>query len=162
NTSNILLFWYIIIKQFKKEIHNLYKKTLAEIIKKDDQQEYVLKHRQILPNLMYAYVRDNHKMYFDLDKYAYKSTIQEQPEYFFDSYTEKAFCEELFKFLRTHEDVHAKVQIWSKNPVFHGINFQYYEKDSLFEIKNSYPDFLIKYNDHEIFIEIKSSDDFDV
>ncbi|MCV3754125.1 hypothetical protein, partial [Ureaplasma zalophigenitalium] len=42
------------------------------------------------------------------------------------------------------------------------INFQYYEKDSLFEIKNSYPDFLIKYNDHEIFIEIKSSDDFDV
>ncbi|MCV3754384.1 hypothetical protein, partial [Ureaplasma zalophigenitalium] len=29
NTSNILLFWYIIIKQFKKEIHNLYKKTLA-------------------------------------------------------------------------------------------------------------------------------------
>ncbi|MCV3734534.1 hypothetical protein OF375_03005, partial [Ureaplasma miroungigenitalium] len=154
-------FWYIIAKYYKKDIHQLYKKALAAILDTQQQPEYILKHRQILPNLIYAYVRDKHKMVFDLDKYAYKSTIKDQTEYYFDSYTEKAFCEELFKYLQVHEDIHTNLQIWSKNPVFHGINFQYYAKNTLFEIKNSYPDFLIKYDDHEIFMEIKSKDDFD-
>ncbi|MCV3728754.1 DEAD/DEAH box helicase family protein, partial [Ureaplasma miroungigenitalium] len=161
HTSNVLLFWYIIAKYYKKDIHQLYKKALAAILDTQQQPEYILKHRQILPNLIYAYVRDKHKIVFDLDKYAYKSTIKDEMEYYFDSYTEKAFCEELFKYLQVHEDVHTDVQIWSKNPVFHGINFQYYAKNTLFEIQNSYPDFLIKYDDHEIFMEIKSKDDFD-
>ncbi|WP_369085866.1 hypothetical protein AB5V95_02980 [Metamycoplasma spumans] len=45
-----------------------------------------------------------------------------------------------------------KIKLWTKNPVHSGINFEYIAE---FEVKNSYPDFIVVKNDHYIYLEVK-------
>ncbi|UWW00322.1 hypothetical protein NW064_03420 [Mycoplasmopsis felis] len=46
------------------------------------------------------------------------------------------------------------LKLWSKNPLPDGISFQYL--DDNYELHISFPDFIIKYNNHYIYIEIKT------
>ncbi|MCR8966897.1 hypothetical protein, partial [Mycoplasma zalophidermidis] len=59
------------------------------------------------------------------------------------------------KYKNDAEDFYNKVKIWTKNPTLNGVNYEYYSKD--YDIKNSFPDIVIKYGKHQIIIEVKDA-----
>ncbi|WP_170218541.1 DEAD/DEAH box helicase family protein [Mycoplasmopsis mucosicanis] len=164
---SIYMFWFIIIQKYEETIKIIYSDFVE--IARNDLDLYNLEYMYSLPKNNETFLTDakldNPQLKVKLNKsnnYAYEDLREN--EHYFDSYSEGHFADDLFKYIEKNH-LNEKVKVWSKNPVFHGLNFQYIDTNN--EIKNSYPDFLIDVIDtdgktHKITVEVKNLDnDYD-
>ncbi|MBU4691411.1 DEAD/DEAH box helicase family protein [Mycoplasma sp. ES3225-GEN-MYC] len=166
NKISIHLFWYIIIKNYLNDIRGCHKKSVELLKKTSDQKEYILNFQKTLPIYLYNYKNKHDIMIVEnIMKYAYVNTLKEKKHvHYFDSETELNFINHITSCLNDYPNYFEKVELWTRNAVFHGINFQYYEEFN--DIKNSYPDFIIRYKNnhesHDLIIEVKDfENDYD-
>ncbi|WP_027121398.1 hypothetical protein [Mycoplasma leonicaptivi] len=91
------------------------------------------------------------------DTFAYEElTKQKINELNFDSEAELAFAKKIKDYLEYND-----INVWSKNPVPNGLGFEYINDD--FEVRCSYPDFIVKKDNHFIYFEVKTyQNDIDI
>ncbi|WP_240463386.1 hypothetical protein [Mycoplasma procyoni] len=145
------VFWYIFIKNKMFYLLDLYKNELQKQLENNDIQ-YKLEKAKALPNTIFEQVGEKSKNVNE--KYAYEEPSSSKTSPLsLDSDAEEKFVDVLLNMSEYNPDIQQNLTIWTKNPSYSGINFEYVRNS--FEIANSYPDFLIKYKDHYLYIEVK-------
>uniref|UniRef100_UPI000566593B hypothetical protein n=1 Tax=Mycoplasma leonicaptivi TaxID=36742 RepID=UPI000566593B len=144
------LYWLTIYKTYADELHKIYQ----DIFKKEFETKnakYAIKMTNKLPqNLFWITDEKSQKLYETKNYFAYKELTSENiKDLKFDSEAELFFAKEVEDFLQRNDIV-----VWTKNPVQYGINFEYINNS--FELSNSYPDFIIKKDNHFVFVEVKT------
>ncbi|WXA54303.1 DEAD/DEAH box helicase family protein [Mycoplasmopsis canis] len=142
------IFWFIFIKRFGDLLKETYNKQFQKEISQNS-ITYKLDQNNLLPAYMNDY-GDLKNIIKSNEEFAYRDNLLEEVEFRLDSNSEKLFVKELKAVIRNNKNV----KVWSKNPVNNGVNFQYITSE--LEVANSYPDFLIKSNDHFVYLEIKT------
>lgn len=160
------ILWFIFLKKYSykiKEFFQDYKK-----LKKASEFKLITKE---LPFDDYQYVSNSNNCLkfkqppsFDeyLLKYAYLNTNKKNEGiHHLDSKNEVQVLGN-FKnlFFNSQLNLRDKINIWTKNPTFKGISFNYFD-ENMNTVKTSYPDLLIKYKNHQILLEIKGLKDID-
>ncbi|MEJ3648497.1 DEAD/DEAH box helicase family protein [Ureaplasma urealyticum] len=160
---SINMYWYVIIKEYLDQIEKIYKNSLEQMKKDNHELLFKLQNNKNLPNQNEIFIPiEKYKKcenMLDLnvcDKYAYKD-LKEQNHYF-DSLTESKFANRFLSLSNDNDKIKNNVELWTKNPVFHGLKYQYFNEDG--QISNSYPDFILKIKthdqkDHYLYIEVK-------
>ncbi|MCU9932697.1 hypothetical protein NWQ33_01900 [Mycoplasmopsis cynos] len=143
------IFWFIFFKNYIDDIKDIYKLQLKKEIEYNS-ITYNLNKNVSLPNLI---INNKSKNDFKInDSFAYKEINSNSSDIYFglDSEPEKYFVDELISYIKNNSN---NIKVWTKNSKYDGVNFQYINSD--YEIANSFPDFLIKNNEHFIYIEVK-------
>ncbi|WP_051586175.1 DEAD/DEAH box helicase family protein [Mycoplasmopsis lipofaciens] len=162
NTLQFYIFCYTIIKNHLDEIRSSWTQLISKIERESKNQLYILTKNKRLP-LSQDVWKDKDKI-LEINeeefKYAYFNPIEkDKNNHYFDSETEVSFIRELMKKIESNKlNINNNFKLWSRNPVFHGLSFKYFNEEN--EIKKSYPDFVLLYNQHEIHIEVKSVKDY--
>lgn len=169
------LIWYAIFKLYLNDIKKLHQKAI-DIRKKENQglQEFELIDVKKLPSNSYQWNTSNFIDMLDSSdikttekelNYAYVNSDNKSNKHYLDSNPEQFLLNKIkdeFKELYVDNigkpnKFNEEVKIWTKNPTLHGINYEYYENE--YEIKNSFPDIIIKYKTHQLIIEVKQDND---
>ena len=169
------LIWYAIFKCYLNDIKKLHKKAI-DIRKKENQdlQEFELIDVKKLPSNSYQWNTSNfidmldssdikttekelNYAYVNSDNKSNKHYLDSNPEQFLLNKIKDEFKELYVDYIDEPNKFNEEVKIWTKNPTFHGINYEYYENE--YEIKNSFPDIIIKYKTHQLIIEVKQDND---
>ncbi|MGZ9432118.1 DEAD/DEAH box helicase family protein [Mycoplasma sp. 613B] len=145
------IFWYLIIKHKLQFFIKSFNSSIEKMIQTQE-IKFVLENGKKLPENFIDSLSDNQIQL--KEKYAYKELNNEFINLTSDSNPETIFIKTVKNTIKNNETIGEKLIVWTKNPVYSGINFQYYNHD--FEIANSFPDFLIKYENHYIYVEVKS------
>ena len=159
NKISVNMYWYILIKEYFDQFKALYAECMKTNINDNDNIYEI--HKNIkLPELNDILIHNDNKDRInknsipldDAENYAYRNPKKEN--HWFDSTPECRFILAMKYLLHNQKNV----KIYSKNPVFHGLSLQYFNSD--YEIKNSFPDFIFKFetdkNTHIVYIEVKS------
>ncbi|AHH45482.1 DEAD/DEAH box helicase family protein [Mesomycoplasma bovoculi] len=161
-------FWYIIYENFAKEFKSMYSKTKNEVDKTNI--EYKVKKVQQLPKQFVLFEDEDTKNVIKEtnDIFAYKINNENIKDFPLDSEPEKIFVNEILNYTKkdkikkngkeneeekSNDESQDNIKLWSKNPVYNGIGFNYINNDQ--KISYSYPDFMIKKNNHLIYFEVK-------
>ena len=169
------LIWYAIFKCYLNDIKKLHKEAI-NIRKKENQglQEFELIDVKKLPSNSYQWNTNNfidmldtsdikttekelNYAYVNSDNKSNKHYLDSNPEQFLLNKIKDEFKELYVDYIDEPNKFNEEVKIWTKNPTFHGINYEYYENE--YEIKNSFPDIIIKYKTHQLIIEVKQDND---
>lgn len=169
------LIWYAIFKCYLNDIKKLHKEAI-DIRKKENQglQEFELIDVKKLPSNSYQWNTNNFIDMLDSSdikttekelNYAYVNSDNKSNKHYLDSNPEQFLLNKIkdeFKklyvdYIDEPNKFNEEVKIWTKNPTLHGINYEYYENE--YEIKNSFPDIIIKYKTHQLIIEVKQDND---
>lgn len=95
--------------------------------------------------------------YLNSDNKSNKHYLDSNPEQFLLNKIKDEFKELYVDYVDEPNKFNEEIKIWTKNPTLHGINYEYYENE--YEIKNSFPDIIIKYKTHQLIIEVKQDND---
>lgn len=169
------LIWYAIFKLYLNDIKKLHQKAI-DIRKKENQglQEFELIDVKKLPSNSYQWNTSNfidmldssdikttekelNYAYVNSDNKSNKHYLDSNPEQFLLNKIKDEFKELYVDYIDEPNKFNEEVKIWTKNPTLHGINYEYYENE--YEIKNSFPDIIIKYKTHQLIIEVKQDND---
>ena len=169
------LIWYAIFKLYLNDIKKLHQKTI-QIRKKENSnlQEFELINTKRLPSNSYQWNTSNfidmldnsdikttekelNYAYLNSDNKSNKHYLDSNPEQFLLNKIKDEFKELYVDYIDEPNKFNEEVKIWTKNPTLHGINYEYYENE--YEIKNSFPDIIIKYKTHQLIIEVKQDND---
>lgn len=169
------LIWYAIFKCYLNDIKKLHKKAI-DIRKKENQglQEFELIDVKKLPSNSYQWNTSNfidmldnsdikttekelNYAYVNSDNKSNKHYLDSNPEQFLLNKIKDEFKKLYVDYIDEPNKFNEEVKIWTKNPTLHGINYEYYENE--YEIKNSFPDIIIKYKTHQLIIEVKQDND---
>ncbi|UIU28401.1 hypothetical protein LLZ93_02195 [Ureaplasma parvum] len=127
------MYWYVIIKKYLDQFEQLYKNSLEQMKKDNHELLFKLQNNKNLPNQNEIFIPiEKYKKcenMLDLnicDKYAYKD-LKEQNHYF-DSSTESKFANRFLSLSNDNDKIKNNVELWTKNPVFHGLKYQYFMK----------------------------------
>ena len=169
------LIWYAIFKLYLNDIKKLHQKTI-QIRKKENSnlQEFELINTKKLPSNSYQWNTSNFIDMLDNSdikttekelNYAYLNSDNKSNKHYLDSNPEQFLLNKIkdeFKglyvdYVDEPNKFNEEIKIWTKNPTLHGINYEYYENE--YEIKNSFPDIIIKYKTHQLIIEVKQDND---
>ncbi|MXR06004.1 DEAD/DEAH box helicase family protein [Mesomycoplasma flocculare] len=152
NQCSYQLFWYIIYKYLLTEIKEIYKQTWKTQIDENEINYKIKKEAKSLPKeYLLSFENTNNQVKISDKNFAYQEfSNKNELNFILDSEAEKNFVYQL------ENDIKGipNIRVWSKNPLPEGVSFQYLNSD--YEIANSYPDFIIKNNDHYIYLEIKT------
>ena len=165
------LIWYAIFKLYLNDIKKLHQKTI-QIRKKENSnlQEFELINTKKLPSNSYQWNTSNfidmldnsdikttekelNYAYLNSDNKSNKHYLDSNPEQFLLNKIKDEFKELYVDYVDEPNKFNEEIKIWTKNPTLHGINYEYYENE--YEIKNSFPDIIIKYKTHQLIIEVK-------
>ncbi|TDV24116.1 type III restriction enzyme [Mycoplasmopsis mustelae] len=142
------LFWYIFFINYVDEIKEYYLKQLQKELN-NNSINFKFENKE-LP-LQISTVKKE-IVNINEDNFAYEEMKKDELlTFFLDSQPEKDFVLKLQNFFEFSD---KKIEIWAKNPANIGINIQYLTIHEP-QIYNSYPDFILKNNDHYIYLEIK-------
>lgn len=169
------LIWYAIFKLYLNDIKKLHQKTI-QIRKKENSnlQEFELINAKKLPSNSYQWNTSNfidmldnsdikttekelNYAYLNSDNKSNKHYLDSNPEQFLLNKIKDEFKELYVDYVDEPNKFNEEIKIWTKNPTLHGINYEYYENE--YEIKNSFPDIIIKYKTHQLIIEVKQDND---
>ena len=169
------LIWYAIFKLYLNDIKKLHQKAI-DIRKKENQglQEFELIDVKKLPSNSYQWNTSNfidmldssdikttekelNYAYVNSDNKSNKHYLDSNPEQFLLNKIKDEFKELYVDYVDEPNKFNEEIKIWTKNPTLHGINYEYYENE--YEIKNSFPDIIIKYKTHQLIIEVKQDND---
>ena len=169
------LIWYAIFKLYLNDIKKLHQKAI-DIRKKENQglQEFELIDVKKLPSNSYQWNTSNfidmldssdikttekelNYAYVNSDNKSNKHYLDSNPEQFLLNKIKDEFKELYVDYIDEPNKFNEEIKIWTKNPTLHGINYEYYENE--YEIKNSFPDIIIKYKTHQLIIEVKQDND---
>lgn len=169
------LIWYAIFKLYLNDIKKLHQKTI-QIRKKENSnlQEFELINTKKLPSNSYQWNTSNfidmldnsdikttekelNYAYLNSDNKSNKHYLDSNPEQFLLNKIKDEFKELYVDYVDEPNKFNEEIKIWTKNPTLHGINYEYYENE--YEIKNSFPDIIIKYKTHQLIIEVKQDND---
>lgn len=169
------LIWYAIFKLYLHDIKKLHQKTI-QIRKKENSnlQEFELINTKKLPSNSYQWNTSNfidmldnsdikttekelNYAYLNSDNKSNKHYLDSNPEQFLLNKIKDEFKELYVDYVDEPNKFNEEIKIWTKNPTLHGINYEYYENE--YEIKNSFPDIIIKYKTHQLIIEVKQDND---
>lgn len=169
------LIWYVIFKCYLNDVKKLHKKAI-DIRKKENQglQEFELIDVKKLPSNSYQWNTSNfidmldssdikttekelNYAYVNSDNKSNKHYLDSNPEQFLLNKIKDEFKELYVDYIDEPNKFNEEIKIWTKNPTLHGINYEYYENE--YEIKNSFPDIIIKYKTHQLIIEVKQDND---
>lgn len=169
------LIWYAIFKCYLNDIKKLHKEAI-DIRKKEnlDLQEFKLIDVKKLPSNSYQWNTSNfidmldssdikttekelNYAYVNSDNKSNRHYLDSNPEQFLLNKIKDEFKELYVDYIDEPNKFNEEIKIWTKNPTLHGINYEYYENE--YEIKNSFPDIIIKYKTHQLIIEVKQDND---
>ncbi len=169
------LIWYAIFKLYLNDIKKLHQKTI-QIRKKENSnlQEFELINTKKLPSNSYQWNTSNfidmldnsdikttekelNYAYLNSDNKSNKHYLDSNPEQFLLNKIKDEFKKLYVDYVDEPNKFNEEIKIWTKNPTLHGINYEYYENE--YEIKNSFPDIIIKYKTHQLIIEVKQDND---
>ncbi|MGZ9756746.1 DEAD/DEAH box helicase family protein [Mycoplasma sp. 4423] len=157
------IYWYIFIKKYLNILIEIYKELNKKTVD-EGKIEFFFLEDKILPTEIAVFV-DKQKSectncvkVSENMKYAY-TNYDKEINIYLDSYPETVFANEIKNLINYNNDMDDNLKIWTKNPVFEGINIEYY--DSELKKGSSYPDFILKYKNHFVYIEVKSENDID-
>lgn len=169
------LIWYAIFKLYLNDIKKLHQRTI-QIRKKENSnlQEFELINTKKLPSNSYQWNTSNfidmldnsdikttekelNYAYLNSDNKSNKHYLDSNPEQFLLNKIKDEFKELYVDYVDEPNKFNEEIKIWTKNPTLHGINYEYYENE--YEIKNSFPDIIIKYKTHQLIIEVKQDND---
>lgn len=169
------LIWYAIFKLYLNDIKKFHQKTM-QIRKKENSnlQEFELINTKKLPSNSYQWNTSNfidmldnsdikttekelNYAYLNSDNKSNKHYLDSNPEQFLLNKIKDEFKELYVDYVDEPNKFNEEIKIWTKNPTLHGINYEYYENE--YEIKNSFPDIIIKYKTHQLIIEVKQDND---
>lgn len=169
------LIWYAIFKCYLNDIKKLHKEAI-DIRKKENQglQEFELIDVKKLPSNSYQWNTSNfidmldssdikttekelNYAYVNSDNKSNKHYLDSNPEQFLLNKIKDEFKELYVDYIDEPNKFNKEIKIWTKNPTLHGINYEYYENE--YEIKNSFPDIIIKYKTHQLIIEVKQDNE---
>ena len=169
------LIWYAIFKLYLNDIKKLHQKTI-QIRKKENSnlQEFEFINTKKLPSNSYQWNTSNfidmldnsdikttekelNYAYLNSDNKSNKHYLDSNPEQFLLNKIKDEFKELYVDYVDEPNKFNEEIKIWTKNPTLHGINYEYYENE--YEIKNSFPDIIIKYKTHQLIIEVKQDND---
>lgn len=169
------LIWYAIFKLYLNDIKKLHQKTI-QIRKKENSnlREFELINTKKLPSNSYQWNTSNfidmldnsdikttekelNYAYLNSDNKSNKHYLDSNPEQFLLNKIKDEFKELYVDYVDEPNKFNEEIKIWTKNPTLHGINYEYYENE--YEIKNSFPDIIIKYKTHQLIIEVKQDND---
>ncbi|MDC4183003.1 DEAD/DEAH box helicase family protein [Mycoplasma bradburyae] len=151
------LYKYIVIKDYLSDIKSHY----ASCNKIQEFDKKVILSYESIPNEMFVNTDKPKTAVIDEIKelFVYEQNQDKQNKLYLDSSNEKEFIK-ILKGLTSNQNLDY---IWSVNPVFKGLNFQFIDcskKDKPAEIKDSFPDFFFVIKDrHFLFMEIKDDKD---
>ncbi|WP_031489308.1 DEAD/DEAH box helicase family protein [Ureaplasma canigenitalium] len=161
------LIWFYIINNLLLDIRRIYVEIKdLYTLKKERHFEYTIcTEKRKLPDSRYQYVSEC-KFHFSEEfteekmRYAYYNTSKDKKKryiHYLDSKNELLFTQKLFDQFKIElnqlkNEYPSFVNLWAKNPL-HGPSFQYYKSEH--HIATSYPDFVFKFKEHELIIEIK-------
>ncbi|VEU75537.1 Type III restriction enzyme, res subunit [Mycoplasmopsis maculosa] len=155
NKIDNTLFWFIMIKNKFNYFKEKYNKNIQNQLDQNE-IEYRLEKEKYLPEYLIAKITEKNSTKTN-QKFAYREFNNEMPSLNIDSEAEKEFVKELDYLIRKMNKDKDNIKIWTKNPTYNGVNFEYFFKSiNGYEIANSYPDFLIKHNNHFIYLEVKT------
>uniref|UniRef100_UPI0004898B0C hypothetical protein n=1 Tax=Mycoplasma elephantis TaxID=114882 RepID=UPI0004898B0C len=167
NNFSINLMWTIISITKLKEIKHIFFKTINDSSNIEKNELYKIKTKEKLPNSSEFFILENtDKADIASKEYAYENikskTKNNENINYFDSKIEFNFLKKLKeRIINNNENSKYKIKVWTKNPVFHGLYFEYLDEAA--SIAASYPDFVIKVNsnniDHYFYIEVKDIND---
>ncbi|WP_322958548.1 hypothetical protein RRG49_01600 [Mycoplasmopsis felis] len=149
--NNISKQWfdYLVYKDLSNEFKNIYKQTIINQINNQTTQ-YKIDFNKNLPINIFIEDKENNNTIKTDEYFVYENLSKSDiSNFYLDSLAEKIFVDKL----KTYKDMYH-LKLWSKNPLPDGISFQYL--DDNYELHISFPDFIIKYNNHYIYIEIKT------
>ncbi|WXA51846.1 DEAD/DEAH box helicase family protein [Mycoplasmopsis cynos] len=149
--SNMSKQWfdYLVYKDLSNEFKNIYKQTIINQINNQTTQ-YKIDFNKNLPINILIENKDTKNIIKTDESFVYEDLNKSEiSNFYLDSLAEKIFVDKL----KTYKDMYH-LKLWSKNPLPDGISFQYL--DDNYELHISFPDFIIKYNNHYIYIEIKT------
>ncbi|WP_322959622.1 DEAD/DEAH box helicase family protein [Mycoplasmopsis felis] len=142
-------FDYLVYKDLSNEFKNIYKQTIINQINNQTTQ-YKIDFNKNLPINILIENKDTKNIIKTDESFVYEDLNKSEiSNFYLDSLAEKIFVDKL----KTYKDMYH-LKLWSKNPLPDGISFQYL--DDNYELHISFPDFIIKYNNHYIYIEIKT------
>ncbi|MCU9939974.1 hypothetical protein NW739_04580 [Mycoplasmopsis felis] len=142
-------FDYLVYKDLSNEFKNIYKQTIINQINNQTTQ-YKIDFNKNLPINIFIEDKENNNTIKTDEYFVYENLNKSDiSKFYLDSQAEKIFVEKLNSYKKIFQ-----LKLWSKNPLPDGISFQYL--DDNYETHNSYPDFIIKYSNHYIYIEVKT------
>ncbi|MCU9934388.1 hypothetical protein [Mycoplasmopsis felis] len=142
-------FDYLVYKDLSNEFKNIYKQTIINQINNQTTQ-YKIDFNKNLPINIFIEDKENNNTIKTDEYFVYENLSKSDiSKFYLDSQAEKIFVEKLNSYKKIFQ-----LKLWSKNPLPDGISFQYL--DDNYETHNSYPDFIIKYSNHYIYIEVKT------
>ncbi|WAM00615.1 DEAD/DEAH box helicase family protein [Mycoplasmopsis felis] len=142
-------FDYLVYKNLANDFKTIYQQTIITQINNQNTQ-YKIDFNKNLPVNILIENKDTKNIIKTDESFVYEDLNKSDiSNFYLDSLAEKIFVDKL----KTYKDVYH-LKLWSKNPLPDGISFQYL--DDNYEPHNSFPDFIIKYNNHYIYIEIKT------
>lgn len=171
NKISLNMFYCIVIKKYFEQMNLIYKKILDREFKNN--KLYELYYDKRLPDFNECFISNEYKndrnRFISLNyltNYAYKDLREDgDTDHYFDSNPEAKFARKIFNHFNNNANDMKSVKLWTKNPVFQGLNFQYLDINN--EITNSYPDFIFEIgkesnNKDYLYIEVKSlENDYD-
>ncbi|MCT4469724.1 hypothetical protein, partial [Mycoplasma sp. HS2188] len=169
------LIWFVISYLYISQIKQIHKEQINKHKRSQHEKEFILSKQNSLPSNEYQWINNDLHFAFDNEfdeaklNYAYQNTFfideKEKYKHYLDSHNEEIILSALKnvfkeKYKNNVQAFYDKVKIWSKNPALNGVNYEYYSKD--YDIKNSFPDIVIKYGNHQLIIEVKdATNDYD-
>ncbi|WP_416321877.1 DEAD/DEAH box helicase family protein [Mycoplasmopsis felis] len=142
-------FDYLVYKNLANDFKTIYQQTIINQINNQTTQ-YKIDFNKNLPINIFIEDKDD-KNIVKTDEYFVYQDLRKSDisNFYLDSKAEKLFVDKL----KIYNEI-LKIKLWSKNPLPDGISFQYL--DDNYEPHNSYPDFIIKHNNHYIYLEVKT------
>ncbi|WP_322908568.1 DEAD/DEAH box helicase family protein [Mycoplasmopsis felis] len=142
-------FDYLVYKDLSNEFKTIYQQTIINQINNQTTQ-YKIDFNKNLPINIFIEDKENNNIIKTDEYFVYEDLNKSDiSKFYLDSQAEKIFVEKVNSYKKIFQ-----LKLWSKNPLPDGISFQYL--DDNYELHISFPDFIIKYNNHYIYIEIKT------
>ncbi|WP_322908189.1 DEAD/DEAH box helicase family protein [Mycoplasmopsis felis] len=142
-------FDYLVYKDLSNEFKTIYQQTIINQINNQTTQ-YKIDFNKNLPINIFIEDKDDKNIVKTDEYFVYQDLSKSDiSNFYLDSLAEKMFVDKL----KIYNEI-LKIKLWSKNPLPDGISFQYL--DDNYEPHNSYPDFIIKHNNHYIYLEVKT------
>ncbi|WAM01934.1 hypothetical protein ONA02_04805 [Mycoplasmopsis felis] len=142
-------FDYLVYKDLSNDFKTIYKQTIINQINNQTTQ-YKIDFNKNLPINIFIEDKDDKNIVKTDEYFVYQDLSKSDiSNFYLDSLAEKMFVDKL----KIYNEI-LKIKLWSKNPLPDGISFQYL--DDNYEPHNSYPDFIIKHNNHYIYLEVKT------
>ncbi|MGZ9755983.1 hypothetical protein ACXYRP_03585 [Mycoplasma sp. 5912] len=139
-----IIYRYIFIKNYLNDIINIYK-DVKKKMHDEDKIDFILTRDNTLPEQIPVYIENECSNCLTVPKdfkYAYTDKNESTINIGLDSNPEIIFANHIKDLIKFNKDLRNKLKIWTKNPVFDGIKFEYL--DSELRKTSSYTDFILK------------------